>query len=178
MTKKILVLHTGGTISMQADESGAVRTLSLIHIQKDDILKHSGITDYQGNKVAITDVEVDEAGKKVTYIGDFSDTQHPYTISYNSDRFTTRSSWRLKDETYSYDGPLGATLKEDGKRVDLTLWSPSADKVSVVVYDKKDPEKVVGTVDLKKGEKGTWNQTLDENSGLGIDVYKRQARAV
>ena len=26
MTKKILVLHTGGTISMQADESGAVRT--------------------------------------------------------------------------------------------------------------------------------------------------------
>ena len=26
MTKKILVLHTGGTISMQADDSGAVRT--------------------------------------------------------------------------------------------------------------------------------------------------------
>ena len=26
MTKKILVLHTGGTISMQADEAGAVRT--------------------------------------------------------------------------------------------------------------------------------------------------------
>ena len=127
---------------------------TLVGAKKDDILKHSGITDYQGNKVAITDVEVDEAGKKVTYIGDFSDTQHPYTVSYNSDRFTTRSSWRLKDETYSYDGPLGATLKEDGKRVDLTLWSPSADKVSVVVYDKKDPEKVVGTVPLEKGEKG------------------------
>ena len=144
---------------------------TLVGAKKDDILKHSSITDYQGNKVAITDVEVDEAGKKVTYIGDFSDTQHPYTVSYNSDRFTTRSSWRLKDESYSYDGPLGATLKEDGKRVDLTLWSPSADKVSVVVYDKKDPEKVVGTVALEKGEKGTWKQTLDENSGLGISNY-------
>lgn len=144
---------------------------TLVGAKKDDILKHSGITDYQGNKVAITDVEVDEAGKKVTYIGDFSDTQHPYTISYNSDRFTTRSSWRLKDESYSYDGPLGATLKEDGKRVDLTLWSPSADKVSVVVYDKKDPEKVVGTVALEKGEKGTWKQTLDANSDLGISNY-------
>ena len=144
---------------------------TLVGAKKDDILKHSSITDYQGNKVAITDAEVDEAGKKVTYIGDFSDTQHPYTVSYNSDRFTTRSSWRLKDETYSYDGPLGATLKEDGKRVDLTLWSPSADKVSVVVYDKKDPEKVVGTVALEKGEKGTWKQTLDENSGLGISNY-------
>lgn len=144
---------------------------TLVGAKKDDILKHSSITDYQGNKVTITDVEVDEAGKKVTYIGDFSDTQHPYTVSYNSDRFTTRSSWRLKDESYSYDGPLGATLKEDGKRVDLTLWSPSADKVSVVVYDKKDPEKVVGTVALEKGEKGTWKQTLDANSGLGISNY-------
>ena len=144
---------------------------TLVGAKKDDILKHSSITDYQGNKVAITDVEVDEAGKKVTYIGNFSDTQHPYTVSYNSDRFTTRSSWRLKDESYSYDGPLGATLKEDGKRVDLTLWSPSADKVSVVIYDKKDPEKVVGTVALEKGEKGTWKQTLDANSGLGISNY-------
>lgn len=144
---------------------------TLVGAKKDDILKRSNITDHQGNKVTITDIEVDEAGKKVTYIGDFSDTQHPYTVSYDSDRFTTRSSWRLKDESYSYDGPLGATLKEDGKRVDLTLWSPSADKVSVVVYDKKDPEKVVGTVALEKGEKGTWKQTLDANSGLGISNY-------
>ena len=144
---------------------------TLVGAKKEDILKHSTITDHLGNKVTITDVTVDEAGKKVTYIGDFSDTQNPYTVAYDSDRFTTRSSWRLKDETYSYDGPLGANLKEDGKRVDLTLWSPSADKVSVVIYDKKDPEKVVGTVALEKGEKGTWKQTLDENSGLGISKY-------
>ena len=144
---------------------------TLVGAKKDDILKHSSITDYQGNKVAITDVEVDEAGKKVTYIGNFSDTQHPYTVSYNSDRFTTRSSWRLKDESYSYDGPLGATLKEDGKRVDLTLWSPSADKVSVVVYDKNDPEKVVGTVALEKGKRGTWKQTLDSTNKLGITDF-------
>ena len=144
---------------------------TLVGAKKEDILKRSTITDHLGNKVTITDVTVDEAGKKVTYIGDFSDTQNPYTVAYDSDHFTTRSSWRLKDETYSYDGPLGANLKEDGKRVDLTLWSPSADKVSVVIYDKKDPEKVVGIVALEKGEKGTWKQTLDENSGLGISNY-------
>ncbi|MFS9148260.1 pullulanase [Streptococcus infantis] len=144
---------------------------TLVGAKKEDILKHSNITDHQGNKVAISDVTIDEASKKVTYIGDFSDTQNPYTVAYDSDHFTTRSSWRLKDETYSYDGPLGANLKEDGKRVDLTLWSPSADKVSVVIYDKKDPEKVVGTIALEKGEKGTWKQTLNENSGLGISNY-------
>ncbi len=144
---------------------------TLVGAKKEDIIKRSSITDHQGNKVDIADIELDEAGKKVTYIGDFSDTQNSYTVAYDSDHFTTRSSWRLKDETYSYDGPLGANLKEDGKRVDLTLWSPSADKVSVVIYDKKDPEKVVGTVALEKGEKGTWKQTLDENSGLGISNY-------
>ena len=154
-----------GTSSIESSFS------TLVGAKKEDILKHSNITNHLGEKVAITDVAIDEAGKKVTYSGDFSDTKHPYTVSYNSDHFTTKTSWRLKDETYSYDGKLGADLKEEGKQVDLTLWSPSADKVSVVVYDKNDPEKVVGTVALEKGERGTWKQTLDSTNKLGITDF-------
>ena len=154
-----------GTSSIESSFS------TLVGAKKEDILKHSNITNHLGNKVTITDVAIDEAGKKVTYSGDFSDTKHPYTVSYNSDQFTTKTSWRLKDETYSYDGKLGADLKEEGKQVDLTLWSPSADKVSVVVYDKNDPEKVVGTVALEKGERGTWRQTLDSTNKLGITDF-------
>ena len=154
-----------GTSSIESSFS------TLVGAKKEDILKHSNITNHLGEKVAITDVTIDEAGKKVTYSGDFSDTKHPYTVSYNSDKFTTKTSWRLKDETYSYDGKLGAELKEEGKQVDLTLWSPSADKVSVVVYDKNDPEKVVGTVALEKGERGTWKQTLDSTNKLGITDF-------
>ncbi len=154
-----------GTSSIESSFS------TLVGAKKEDILKHSNITNHLGNKVAITDVAIDEAGKKVTYSGDFSDTKHPYTVSYNADQFTTKTSWRLKDETYSYDGKLGADLKEEGKQVDLTLWSPSADKVSVVVYDKNDPDKVVGTVALEKGERGTWKQTLDSTNKLGITDF-------
>ena len=154
-----------GTSSIESSFS------TLVGAKKEDILKHSNITNHLGNKVAITDVAIDEVGKKVTYSGDFSDTKHPYTVSYNSDKFTTKTSWRLKDETYSYNGKLGADLKEEGKQVDLTLWSPSADKVSVVVYDKNNPEKVVGTVALEKGEKGTWKQTLDGTNKLGITDF-------
>ena len=154
-----------GTSSIESSFS------TLVGAKKEDILKHSNITNHLGNKITITDVAIDEAGKKVTYSGDFSDTKHPYTISYNSDQFTTKTSWRLKDETYSYDGKLGADLKEEGKQVDLTLWSPSADKVSVVIYDKNDPEKVVGTVALEKGERGTWKQTLDSTNKLGITDF-------
>ncbi len=154
-----------GTSSIESSFS------TLVGAKKEDILKHSNITNHLGNKVAITDVAIDEAGKKVTYSGDFSDTKHPYTVSYNADQFTTKTSWRLKDETYSYDGKLGADLKEEGKQVDLTLWSPSAGKVSVVVYDKNNPEKVVGTVALEKGERGTWKQTLDSTNKLGITDF-------
>ena len=154
-----------GTSSIESSFS------TLVGAKKEDILKHSNITNHLGNKVTITDVTIDEAGKKVTYSGDFSDTKHPYTVSYNSDKFTTKTSWRLKDETYRYDGKLGAELKEEGKQVDLTLWSPSADKVSVVIYDKNDPEKVVGTVALEKGERGTWKQTLDSTNKLGITDF-------
>ena len=154
-----------GTSSIESSFS------TLVGAKKEDILKHSNITNHLGNKVTITDVAIDEAGKKVTYSGDFSDTKHPYTVSYNSDKFTTKTSWHLKDETYSYDGKLGANLKEEGKQVDLTLWSPSADKVSIVVYDKNDPEKVVGTVALEKGERGTWKQTLDSTNKLGITDF-------
>ena len=60
-------------------------------------------------------------------------------------------------------GHSAQLIKEDGKRVDLTLWSPSADKVSVVVYDKKDPEKVVGTVALEKEKRN-----LETNSGCKL----------
>ncbi len=47
-------------------------------------------------------------------------------------------------------------------RSGLQVWNG----FSVVVYDKKDPEKGSWTVALEKGEKGTWKQTLDANSGL------------
>lgn len=144
---------------------------TLAGAQKEELLKRTSITDAKGNPVTIKDLLLDEAGKKATYVGDFSNVDQSYTVQYDNDRFTTKMNWRLKDEAYSYDGPLGARVHEGGKTVDVTIWSPSADKVSLVLYDKKDPEKVVGRVALKKGERGTWNQTLSDTSGLGIENY-------
>ena len=45
---------------------------------------------------------------------------------------------------YAYDGDLGARVFDNGARVDLIVWSPSADIVSVVLYDKNDQTKVIG----------------------------------
>ena len=37
---------------------------TLVGAKKEDIIKRSSITDHQGNKVTISDIELDEAGKK------------------------------------------------------------------------------------------------------------------
>ena len=124
---------------------------TLAGAQKEELLKRTKITDAQEILSPSQTFFLDEAGKKVTYTGDFSQVDQSYTVQYDNDRFTPKMNWRLKDEAYRYDGTLGARLHEGGKKVDLTLWSPSADKVSVVIYDKNDSEKLVGRVALEKG---------------------------
>ncbi|WP_449614630.1 hypothetical protein, partial [Pseudomonas aeruginosa] len=71
---------------------------------------------------------------------------------------------------YAYDGELGATLAKDGS-VDLALWSPSADTVKVVVYDKQDQTKVIGQANLTKSDKGVWRAHLTSDSVKGISDY-------
>ncbi len=71
-------------------------------------------------------------------------------------------SWQLKDELYAYDGELGARVRQAGSVVDMTLWSPSADSVAVVLYDKDDQSKVVGKLAMTKGDKGQWDLGIEQ----------------
>ncbi|MFX4018893.1 hypothetical protein ACJBY8_11420, partial [Streptococcus suis] len=77
-----------------------------------------------------------------------------YTLIYVNDSFTTTMSWQLNDELYAYDGELGARVRQAGSVVDMTLLSPSADSVAVVVYYKDYQNKVVGKIAQTKGAKG------------------------
>ncbi|MDE5414873.1 pullulanase [Alkalihalobacterium chitinilyticum] len=91
----------------------------------------------------------------------------PFTITYGEQTITVTGGWRMIDEMFSYDGELGATLHEDGTAT-LKLWSPKADNVSIVLYDKKDQFKVVKEeISMTLGERGVWQVTLNkENTGL------------
>lgn len=79
-------------------------------------------------------------------------------------------TWQLKDDLYAYDGELGARVFDNGRRVEVSLWSPSADEVSLVLYDKDNQADIVGKVPLKKGDKGTWHGTLNQ-ANLGLLDY-------
>ena len=140
--------------------------------KKEDILKNLKITAKDGNEVAVKDVVLDPKTKSAKFIGDFNQAQSPYLIKYGNDQFKTSMNWQLKDSIYKYDGDLGARVSQAGKQVDLTFWSPSADQVDLVVYDKEEQNKVIGRLAMQKGESGTWTSSLTPESGLGISDYR------
>ena len=89
--------------------------------------------------------------KKATLTGDFAAENLPYKVTLGSDSFKTSESWQLKDALYSYDGELGARLEENGTKAHVTLWSPSANQVDIIVYDKNNQDKVLAEHALSKG---------------------------
>ena len=101
--------------------------------------------------------EVTLSGHQVVLTGDFDAATAPLTVTYQGKTVPVRIGWQLKDAQYGYDGPLGAQLADDGTHATVTLWSPSADEVSVVVYDKNDSNREVARVAMTRGEKGTWH---------------------
>ncbi|SER34785.1 Carbohydrate-binding module 48 (Isoamylase N-terminal domain), partial [Granulicatella balaenopterae] len=77
-------------------------------------------------------------------------------------------NWTKKDSQYGYDGELGATISEDGTSATTKVWAPSAEKVSLVIYDKQNQNKVIKQIPMNLGEKGVWDLTISA-ADLGID---------
>lgn len=160
------------TSAQQISQSELVAIISnLADADKAELLENLKVTDKAGNVVAITDITLDKASNKVIIEGDFS-SDGLYTVSYNGDQYQAQQSWQYTDSKYAYDGDLGARVFDNGVRVDLTVWSPNADNVSVVLYDKNDQTKVVGKIAMTKGDKGQWSASLTSSLGLGISDYR------
>ncbi|MEM9385450.1 MAG: pullulanase-type alpha-1,6-glucosidase [Pseudomonadota bacterium] len=63
------------------------------------------------------------------------------------------------DDLYTYDGPLGPQISEDGVP-SLRLWAPTAKQVNLVLFDSEDPD--AGGTSLAMTEDratGTWSST-------------------
>ncbi|SQG82435.1 peptidoglycan linked protein (LPXTG motif), pullulanase [Streptococcus uberis] len=135
------------------------------------LLQNLKVTDKSGTAVTVTALELNPTLKTIVISGDFHAANGPYTVTYLTDSFTANANWQYKDSLFAYDGELGARLSENGQVVDVTVWSPSAQEVAVVVYDKDDQTKVLGKVTMVKGDKGQWSTQLTSASELGISDY-------
>lgn len=156
----------------QTEETEIKATFStLAGVTKEELQKGLTVKDKDGQEVTITDMTITDGSPVLTITGDFNQSKGMLTVSYAGVEQKVRMSWELKDKLFAYDGDLGAKLNDDGSQVEMSLWSPSADSVKVIVYDKDDQSKVMGTVDMTKGEKGVWSAKLDNQSGLNISNY-------
>ncbi|EGJ26401.1 pullulanase [Streptococcus porcinus] len=149
-----------------------VSMTSLEGTDQSTILKNLTVTNAANEGMAIAGLVLNTTQKSVLIKGDFSADKGPYTVTYASDHFLARGNWQYKDALYAYDGFLGSQVTKNGLSVDMAIWSPSADQVSVVLYDKEDQNLVIGKVGMVRGDKGQWTVKLDKTMGLGINDYR------
>lgn len=120
------------------------------------------ITDKDGNEVSVAQVTI-VSDKRVEVHGEFDLDQAPFTVTYGDRTVIAKAGWRLLDEMYGYDGKLGASLHDDGTAT-LKLWSPKANNVEVVLYDKDNQSEVVAQIPMELGNRGVWTVTLDKDN--------------
>ncbi|AOM81713.1 Pullulanase [Salisediminibacterium beveridgei] len=150
-----------------SDELIELRFTSTEGFDEDSLMAGITLTNRHGEEVSFDSVTIDEDGETVSVHGSLNLDDAPFDVTYNQRTATAGVGWRLKDEMYAYDGDLGAELHEDGSAT-LKVWSPSADNVSIILYDADDQYEVVADgVDMQRGDRGVWEVTLDEdNTGV------------
>jgi secreted pullulanase len=139
-------------------------------LTEDELNELLVVRDAEGNEVAFTSLTIQSESNSVVLEGDFSVENGPYTVLFDENEYEARMGWRLKDALYAYEGELGLDLHEDGT-ADLKLWSPSADAVRVILYDKDDQKTVVrDDIEMDAKDSGVWDITLNEDTTGLIDV--------
>ncbi|WP_051503749.1 pullulanase, partial [Alkalibacterium sp. AK22] len=137
-------------------------------LTEDELNEWLTVRDAEGNEVEFTSLTIQSESNSVLLEGDFSVENGPYTVLFDETVYEARMGWRLKDALYAYDGDLGLELHTDGT-ADLKLWSPSADAVRVVLYDKDDSKVVVrDDIEMDSLDSGVWQIELNEAS-TGLD---------
>ena len=158
-----VMLLSGDLLS---DEKMQLRFTKTEDLTENDLLEGITVVDKAGNDVVIERVKImDDA--IVELYSTFDLEQAPFSVTYGEKTISVSGGWKMIDEMYAYDGELGARLHDDGSAT-LKLWSPKAENVSVVLYDKNDQFNVVHEeIPMTLGDQDVWEVTLDdENTGL------------
>ncbi|MBF0698714.1 pullulanase [Streptococcus danieliae] len=137
-----------------------------------EIQQQLQVLDEADQTVSIQEWNWQPERRQLDLKGDFQAASLPYRVTYGGVTLDAQKNWQFKDRLFAYDGPLGAQVLEAGRKVDLALWSPSADSVSILIYDKDNQDRLVAELDLDKQDKGVWRRTLVADAQLGIADYR------
>ncbi|PPA70367.1 pullulanase [Jeotgalibacillus proteolyticus] len=150
-----------------SNETMELRFSSTEDFSTEELIGGLSVLDKDENEVPIQNAEKNEDGKTVQLTGTFDAKTAPYSVTFMDTTISVKAGWRYKDELFAYEGDLGAQLHQDGSAT-LKVWSPSADQVSVVLYDRDDQYEVAAEdIAMNAGDSGVWEVTLNEtNTGI------------
>jgi secreted pullulanase len=136
----------------------------------EEILRESiVVTGRDGTPIDIDafTLTIDNERNVVVLEGEFNLNLAPYTVTFDGRETEALMGWRLKDSLYAYDGELGLDLHDDGTAT-IKVWSPSADAVRVVLYDKDNQDTIIrDDIEMEALNRGVWEATLnEETSGI------------
>jgi pullulanase len=144
-----------------SDQKITVKFTSTSELDAEQLQKDLTVVNKDGEEVSIASVSIIN-DSTVEINGEFDLEKLPFKVIFEGKTITANSGWRLIDELYGYDGELGATLHADGTAT-LKLWSPMAESINVILYDKNDQFAIVkDDIEMIKGERGVWEVTLNE----------------
>nr|WP_071849198.1 pullulanase [Alkalibacterium sp. 20] len=136
-------------------------------LKKEDIRTSLEVRSGHGEVLVIESISINNDKKSVILKSTFNMDNAPFTVRLEDNEVLAYMGWRLKDSHYAYEGELGADVHEDGTAT-LRVWSPSAEAVRVILYDKADQTCVVkDDIRMRAIGSGVWEVLLNkENSGL------------
>jgi len=125
------------------------------------------IVDDENKEYGISGVFPEGNGKKIVLNAAYTDFTKKLTLVYDGEKhpisFKKVYNSKAFNTLYEYDGKdLGAVVQNDVKTV-FKLWSPSATKVSLNLYESSTSKGIKDTITMTKGEKGVWSYTSPTN---------------
>ena len=102
---------------------------------------------------------------------DFStklDFSKSHILEYNDESIYSIFSLDALNKFFHYTGKLGATVLDSGG-IEFNLWSPTAEKVKVHIYDKK--RKKLLEEKLKRGKFGVWSVSFEKKDFSWHELY-------
>ncbi|WP_286171850.1 pullulanase [Gracilibacillus phocaeensis] len=150
-----------------SDQEIELKYTSVQGFTEAQLLEDITVLTSEEQEVEMNSVTIIEDDNTVLLNGSFDLDQAPFTIQHNGREVIASIGWRLKDNMYGYEGDLGLEV-HDSSNATLKVWSPSADNVSVVLYDKDDAKQVIkDDLEMTRSEQGVWEVELNkETTGL------------
>lgn len=127
------------------------------------------IRNSRGAGVAVAGLEWEKEGESFSIKASLEvDARAPYRVQLGESEVESFLDWKLLEQVYASTAKLGLEVCEGGKSARFAFWSPSAQLVELILYDKENADVERAQIPMLQGEQGVWTLELNAKEELGL----------